>query len=382
MFIDMVRVDHLKTYNSDAKECCLDRRLAEIGGTIYTRCFSPGPDTPRSMACMQSGLYPFFNGCSTRIRWPFYFLKEGISTIWDHAAEKKMIVNLCCNKNESLTGFFKYEESKSIREFHTPEAFFKEDNFGSDSISFIGIPDMHTAIGDYKATNYAFQKGDEIVDLYFTRYLTKEFISRFDYTFIFSDHGCQLEYEKRKMRSTLDLLDDGRCQLLLFIHKAGDMGGVRKDSRLASIVDLYATLEQLINGLDFRQGFSLFDRPQREYVHIEDHKDFNVYPEIMVKQWRIVTNTYDIRTDVDSTVISKGKESDVASMEAILDSCSPFFADYVKQLKVLEYYKKLNNDVDNYYFMGRRRASVASLFPIKVLVKFRYFLSRIRLTFS
>ena len=94
VFIDMVRVDHLKTYNSDAKECCLDRRLAEIGGTIYTRCFSPGPDTPRSMACMQSGLYPFFNGCSTRIRWPFYFLKEGISTIWDHAAEKKMIVNL------------------------------------------------------------------------------------------------------------------------------------------------------------------------------------------------------------------------------------------------------------------------------------------------
>lgn len=87
VFIDMVRVDHLNTYNPRAKESLLDKRIRRLGGVLFTRCYTPGPDTPRSIACMQTGLYPYFNGCDTRIRWPKFFIKDDITTIWDHISE-------------------------------------------------------------------------------------------------------------------------------------------------------------------------------------------------------------------------------------------------------------------------------------------------------
>lgn len=370
VFVDMVRVDHLNTYNSQVKLCLLDKRLGDIGGTVYTRCYSPGPDTPRSMACMQTGLYPHFNGCDTRIRWPKYFVKEGVDTLWDHAVANGMKVNLCCNQNETITGFFSFKESDDIKLYFSPDEFVTKADFCEDSLSFIGIPDMHTAIGDYKATDYAFRKGDEIVDLYFEKYLTNDFISQFDYTIIFSDHGYQSEHERNNMKSTLELLDDSRNQLLMFIHENGTTG-VTTDNRLASMVDLYATVEQLIGGSDYRQGFSLLEKSQRTITHVEDHQDFKVYPEIMIKQWRVISDDYDIRTDVKNTIISKGVEGDKKAMDTYLREYAPKYADYVKQLQVWGYYDTLKSEESNYYFNGVSRAPLLILFPIKLCCKIK-----------
>lgn len=370
IFIDMVRVDHLHSYNEHAQECLLDKRLKDIGGTLFTRCYSPGPDTPRSMACMQTGLYPHFNGCDTRIRWPKYFVKDEIDTIWDHAANKGFRVNLCCNKNETITGFFRFKESDSISMYFSPEKFVKNGMFCDNSLSFIGIPDMHTAIGDYKATDYAFKKGDQIVDMYFKNYLTKDFVSQFDYTIIFSDHGFQSEKESRNMKSTLELLEDGRNQLLMFVHKQTDKTIV-KDNRLASMTDLYATLEQMIGAEDYRQGFSLLEKPKRYITHVEDHQDFNVYPEIMIKQWRVISDDFDIRTDVKNTIVSRGTEEDKKQMDEYLREYAPKYADYVKQLQVWGYYDTLKSEESNLYFNGVPRAKNSALLPIKVFFKMR-----------
>lgn len=370
VFVDMVRVDHLNTYNSQVKLCLLDKRLGDIGGTVYTRCYSPGPDTPRSMACMQTGLYPHFNGCNTRIRWPKYFIKDDIDTIWDHAVKKGMRVNLCCNQNETITGFFKANETERIKYYFSPEEFAKNADFSDESLSFIGIPDMHTAIGDYKATDYAFKKGDEIVDLYFQRYLTDEFISQFDYTIIFSDHGYQSEKERRNMKSTLELLDDSRNQLLMFVHKKGDKEIV-KDNRLASMVDLYATLENLIGGEDYRQGYSLLQVPQRKITHVEDHQDFRVYPEIMIKQWRVISDNFDIRTDVKNTIVVKGGDGDKEIVDAYLREYAPKYADYVKQLQVWGYYDTLKSEESKQYFIGVDRCNLVKLFFIKLFYKIK-----------
>lgn len=370
IFIDMVRVDHLKTYNPQAKECLLDKRLERMGGTIYTRCYSPGPDTPRSMACMQTGLFPHFNGCDTRIRWPKYFIREGVDTIWDHALANGMKVNLCCNQNETITGFFNFKESENIKLYFSPDDFATKADFCDNSLSFIGIPDMHTAIGDYKATDYAFKKGDEIVDLYFEKYLSNEFISQFDYTIIFSDHGYQSEKERNNMKTTLELLDDSRNQLLMFIHKNG-ASGVEKDNRLASMVDLYATAEQLIGRSDYRHGFSLLEKPQRTITHVEDHQDFRVYPEIMIKQWRVISDNFDIRTDVKNTIVSRGTEEDKQQMDTYLREYAPKYADYVKQLQVWGYYDTLKSEESRQYFIGVNRASRWVLFPIKLFCKLK-----------
>lgn len=373
VFIDMVRVDHLKVYNPQAKCCLLDKRLEEIGGTVFTRCYSPGPDTPRSMACMQTGLYPFFNGCDTRIKWPKYFVKDDVTTIWDHAVAQGMKINLCCNKNETITGFFKYSSSDRINEYYSLRDFVEKGDIGNNTISFIGTPDMHIAIGDYKATDYAFRKGDEQIELLFQKYITNSFISQFDYTIIFSDHGFQLEKENIHMKSSLELLDNGRNQLLMFIHKKNEKE-FKTDSRLANMLDLYATVEQIIGGEETRQGYSLLETPQRTITHIEDHKDFLVYPEIMIKQWRVISDQFDIRTDVKETIITKGKQDDLRIVDEYLKENSPKYSDYVKQLEVWGYYDTLKSEESNQYFVGTNRASSFVLFPFKCFNKIKHLL--------
>ena len=370
IFIDMVRVDHLNTYNPQVRESLLDKRLVEMGGTVFTRCYSPGPDTPRSMACMQTGLFPHFNGCDTRIRWPKYFIKDGIDTIWDHAVDRGMKVNLCCNKNETITGFFKAKESDRISYYYSPEEFVNKAYFGEDTLSFIGIPDMHTAISDYRATDYAFSKDDTIVDMCFENYLTEAFVSQFDYTIVFSDHGYQSDHEHNRMKSALELLDDSRNQLLMFIHKRGNKK-FNKDNRLASMVDLYATIEHLIGCEDFRQGFSLLESPKRIITHIEDHQDFQVYPEIMIKQWRVITDLYDFRTNIKSTLITKGDDNCKEMAVAYLREYSPKYADYVKQLQVWGYYGTLKSKESDHYFVGVKRTSKWRLLPIKIFSKIK-----------
>lgn len=361
IFIDMVRVDYLHSYHQSAKACLLDKQLEKLGGTIFTRCYSPGPDTPRSLACMQSGLFPHFNGCDTRIKWPKFFMKDEVSTIWNHASDDGWNVNLCCRKNECLTGFFNYHDSSKIHLFYDIDGFINGSVFRDNSISFIGIPDMHTAISDYMATDYSFRKGDEIVNLCFDKYFTDEFDDQFDYIIVFSDHGFQKWDEGVRKKSALELLNDGRNQLLMMIHKKGDTG-IKKDNRLSSMVDLYATLESLIGRSEFRQGYSLLDNPQRTIAHVEDHKEFTVYPEIMVKQWRVISDTFDIRTNINETIIDKGGGKDMEIVNSYLSEYSPSYLAYMKQLKVLDYYETLNKEekIDN-YFVGLERPSSTKL---------------------
>lgn len=373
----MVRVDHLNLYNPSAKECHIDKRLQSFGGVLYTRCYSPGPDTPRSLACMQSGLYPYFNGCDTRIRWPKFFIKDNCSTIWDHAVEKGLTVNLCCNESEVTTGFFKYKESDQIHLFYKPEDFIKKGFFNDNSLSFYGIPDMHTAISDYKASEYAFRKGDEVVDKHFDIFLTENFLSQFDYTIVFSDHGFQLSDEQNRMKSTLDLLNDSRNQLLMLIHRKGDTSIV-KDTRIASMIDLYSTIESLIGGEDYRQGYSLLNTPQRTITHVEDHQDFKVYPEIMIKQWRIISDSFDIKTDVNNTEVILGNEEDKKKAEQYLTEFSPRYIDYVKQLNVWRYYESLYlKGQECLYFNGLPREKKTILFLHKLYNKIKQVSTRL-----
>ena len=370
VFIDMVRVTELNLLDNRKKETLLDKRLKSIGGTLFTRCYSPGPDTPRSNACMQTGLYPFFNGCNTRIKWPRYFIKENITTIFDHAIEKGFEVNHCVRPHSFETGLLKFKDSPMVHNYNDHyKEFFKKENFSTDSLSFVYTPDWHIANTDLSYTPYAFRKGDEAVDKLFELYLPQDLIDEFDYTIIYSDHGFQFESESVHMKNKLELLDDGRNKLLTLIHKKGD-SNICKDDRIASIVDIYATIEQLLGGNDFRQGFSLLDQPQRTITHVEDHQDFRVYPEVMIKQWRVISDEYDIRTDVYTTIDKNGHKADLQLIDTYLRKFSPHYADYVKQLEVWKHYAVLSKEEGNRYMVGLRRSNK---FVIKLFRLFHIF---------
>lgn len=369
VFIDMTRVDHLSLFNNKLDDTPIDTYLKKLGGTLYTKCYSPSPDTPRSLACMQTGLYPYFNGCDTRIKWPKFFIKEGLTTIWDHASSLGYRVNLCCNKHEVDTGFFKYLPSDNIHEYYDPASFVTEGEFCENSLSFIGIPDVHEAVNDWGATDSALKRGYGIVGNYFSRYLTSNFVEKFDYVFFFSDHGLAMESERIKYKSKLDLLDDGRNNLLMFCHKRG-IKDIKIDNRLSAIMDLYASLEELLGATDYRHGYSFFGNEKRELLHIEDHSDFSVRPDIMISLWRVLSDSYDIRTDTRVTIDTKGKQPNMSVIEAYLDEYSPMYSYLKKCNKILDYYQEINKPQLT-YFEGSKRLNRRVAYLIKGFYKIR-----------
>ncbi len=355
VFIDMVRVGELNLFNSSKGETHLDRHLKKLGGTLYTRCYSPGPDTPRSNACMQTGLYPHYNGCDTRIKWPKYFIKNDITTIFDHAYNQGYIINACIRKHTVETGLLKYKEDTNINFFENYNEFVERAQINNNILSFVYDPDWHTAITDFHSTHKAFNEGDRVVSILFEKYITKEYCEQYDYVLIYSDHGFQFQSENNHIKSKLELLDDGRSQILMMIHKRGD-NGLRTDNRLSSMLDLYATMEDLIGCSDFRQGFSLLREEKRKILHIEDHQDFKVYPEVMIKQWRVISDKYDVRTD--AKIYTCGMDNEIFNeVDQYLRNYSPKYADYVKQLDVWKHYAELSNDTSPYYIVGEKRAN-------------------------
>lgn len=369
VFIDMTRVDHLSLFNNKLDDTPIDRFLKGLGGVLYTKCYSPSPDTPRSLACMQTGLYPYHNGCDTRIKWPKFFVKDEITTIWDHAVSLGYRVNLCCNKHEVDTGFFKYIPDDNIHEYYDPESFVKEGDFCDNSLSFIGIPDVHEAVNDWGATDSALRRGYAIVGNYFQRYLTSHFIEQFNYVFFFSDHGLAMESERIKYKSKLDLLDDGRNNLLMFCHKKGTKG-IITDNRLSTIMDLYASIEEIIGGKDFRHGISFFCDKKRKMLHIEDHSDFSVRPDIMISLWRVLSDTFDVRTDTRTKIEVTGNNLDMSVIESYLNEYSPMYSYLKKSNKILDYYQEINKPQLN-YFEGSKRLNPRIAYIIKGFLKIR-----------
>lgn len=377
VFIDMVRLDHLQIFNNEAHNTLLDNTFRQIGGTLFTKCYSPSPDTPRSLACFQTGLMPYFNGCDTRIKWPRYFVKEDVNTIFDHAAEKGFDVNLCVRQSYYDTGIFKFSKNENIHRYNKIDEFVEKGKFSSNSLSFIGTPDLHLAVDDFGATEKAISHGFKEVNRMFDKYINTSFVDSFDHVFIFSDHGLLLESEWIRQKSKIELLKDGRTKLLMLYHKKGDVG-INKDNRLASIIDLYSTLEYLIGGEDLRQGYPFVCAPKREMLHIEDHTDFSVKPEVMIKQWRIITNNDDILTDVYHTIRFDNVKADITPFEEYLGKNSPYYLAYVKQIRIKELYDRLKQSSPTEYFIGDKRIGRRVSFIYKAFIRIkRIILSKI-----
>lgn len=371
LFLDMVRTDHLQLYAPDRQETSLDRFLKKLGGTLYNKCYSPAPDTPRSTACLLTGLYPSNNGCDTRIKWPKYFIKDGISTIFDNLYERGFEIDLCHNLNEMETGFIRVKDETKINYFDDLDSFFANASCSDNSVSFIGYPDLHTAIFDYHSTELSLKKGWNILQLFFDKYISRDYIDNFDYVFVYSDHGMGLAAEMHNMKTKLELLNDGRSRILTFVHRKGD-AGITIDNRLASIVDIYSTIEKLTGGYDMRDGYDLIEEPKRTVVHVEDHEDFIVTPEVMVKQWRVITPNSDVRTNLKETINERNEAVDLESVLPVLSVLSPKILDLKKQYEIWDHYKVMCKNQNN-YFVGVPRLSESKQKLISFFVFIRYF---------
>ena len=269
IFADMLRPNRFGLFNEKISSNNLDIKLINLGGTVFTNCFTPSPDTARSMAAFYSGLLPSENGCDTRAKWPSKFMKKNISTIFDPFIKEDYQMHFFSNPNEREGGLFPH----NITSVGTHNDDFDLKNFLSkidlspDHLVFLSIPDYHWALQDlgytFKAEKHALKEINKSFDIVFNEFHKDDF----DYIFIFSDHGfkfrSQLKFEKWH-----DFLNRDRSNIFLFSRKKGDKD-IEINKKLCSIQDIKHTVEDIFG---MKNDFSLFNSiEKRDYLVIEDH---------------------------------------------------------------------------------------------------------------
>lgn len=281
VFVDMLGADYLKVANVNTAQTEIDKLLTDIGGTFYTNCYTPAPDTPRSFACMWSGLYPKDNGCDNRLKYPGKFLKTQ-NHVWSMLEKKGYQLNVFMKDAESIIGtlpasYDKYTVGKPF------DQYIAELDIEENSFTFLCFPDLHSILDNYGYTKNVLKRGTAFVAGMLRRFFEKYQVDTFDYILFFSDHGFRYECEKRDY-----LLDTDRIRTSMFIRKKGD-SVLKTDTKLCSNLDFYPTIcemvgESIPNNID---GKSILSSAQ-EYVLLEDHQNFSVELGQTIEHWGVV----------------------------------------------------------------------------------------------
>jgi len=268
LFVDMLRPNRFESYNSDIQPNSIDHLLNDLGGTLYTNCFSPGPDTPRSMACFYTGMLPMDNGCDTRVKWPGKFINKDRPNIFEPFIENDYALNFFSNPNEREGGLFPpgIENIGVHNQNYDLKGYLNNINLADNHLVFLAIPDYHWALGDWgytlKAEQIAIKETTKSLEIVFDE-LDKD---DFDHIFIFSDHGFKFSAEA-EAEEEYSFINRDRSNIFMFARQKGDRALAYKD-KLCSIQDLKHTVDNLF-GLE--SSFSLLGSNERTHVVIEDH---------------------------------------------------------------------------------------------------------------
>ena len=341
LFIDMLRPNRFGCYNNNLEDNSLDELIRELGGTLYTNCFSPAPDTPRSMACFYSGLLPKDNGCDTRVKWPGKFMKDGIKTIFDPFIQNNYKMNFFTNPNERQGGLLPPGIEKTgihNQNFNLSE-FVNEISLAEDHFVFISIPDFHWAMQDWsytrKGEREAISETRQSLNIIFDHFDKDDF----DHIFLFSDHGFKFSAQLEK-ESIHEFVNRDRTNIFMFTRERGNIG-ISYEDKICSIQDVIHTVNEIF-GLE--SEYSLINNCKRDYVVIEDHFDISS-PKVNqnLDIWAVVTKSeMYVRTLNDSVLIKNGQfyhNSLSKKYDAILETETQFGRYSNEHKKVFAYHQ-------------------------------------------
>ena len=278
LFLDMLRANLLKICNENILiEGPIENILKKIGGTVFTNCYTPAPDTPRGLACFYTGLYPKTNGCTTRIQWPKYYLNSKCETIFDMLESKKYQSIVKVIESEYNVGFFPEKNEKKIKVCFDWNIYFNSIqnviNRNVNLFSFIDFSDYHMALDDFGGTPAGDYHGQlhlsKSLDLFFEK-LNADI---FDVIIIFSDHGCKLNNEI-KNKPKIFLLNDDRAKIYMQIRFKNEKETVI-NSNLQSIMGVFPFLAKELK-YKIKNKIDGLDIMTKSMVHVilEDHSSF------------------------------------------------------------------------------------------------------------
>ena len=358
LFCDMLRANKLNLINPEINShTCFDEWISNFGGCTYTNCYTPSPDTPRSLACLYTGLYPKNNGCKTRIEWPAFYLKPEINTIFKYLNEDNFNTFTTFTKAEIKTGILSKEDLRRVTNYNSIFDLYKSDVIKQNSdnaLFFLNLQDYHHSVTDYYRLPRAVIKGNRKLintfDLLFSRY-HKDF---FDYIFIFSDHGCLLIDDECDNGKPYQLLRDNRSKIFMHIRKKGENNHT-KDSSLTSILDIYPTLLNILNkSIDSSiDGISFFKPKQDRFIVIEDSSLFNPGLGLYNNIWRYKDNQVSLYLDLENTLLehndktenlnSSINSSKINTIINRIEDVSASYSEIKTQKDILRSYSQIDN---------------------------------------
>lgn len=374
LFCDMLRANLLRTFNpAIEKEGSMDQWFMQLGGTAYTNCYTPAPDTPRSLACFYTGLYPKHNGCRTRLQWPKQYLKTGIKTLFDLFLENNYHVMIRETELRERVGQFPQNitnKNPFIDIFHDlsglVDALKHRWHTTDRLLAFVSLTDYHMAMNDYGHNSWGDHFGQKHLANAWRMIFSEFQPDDFDYVLVFSDHGCKLHDELVRERPLL-LLNDDRSKIAMFLRQKGDKI-LQYCHDITSIMDAVPTFRDILHVSQPPpvDGCSLLSSQAEQFVVIEDHKGFP--PEIgaIHELWGVRTAQYfyleslsdrvllSISNDGQYSVVKGPNPALIKELEEQIATFACSYTDNKKQYEIMEYYRKMKGD-KNLYSDGQRR---------------------------
>lgn len=269
-FADMLRADLV-----EKKSNYLIDHLSEVGGTSYTRCYSPGPDTPRGTSCLFSGQFPINNGVTLRDTWPRFgysssnpsifrkFIDSGYEVVtWLDPADLQRNHSLPPDCDNQATNVHSLSELKNFCSLgYQNSLVYVQDSGYHDAVDIeYKLSDPHD-FGLYKVT----EKLKSVLEC-----------DAFDLIVIFSDHGCKFANE---LSDPFSMVDDNRIRSFLFIHEKGKTPSFKTEQKLTSLADVYPTVLRTAGipstGLKF-DGTDLSENDKDKIIIVEDYSKIEI----------------------------------------------------------------------------------------------------------
>ena len=358
VFIDMIRANRLSTFNDDIKvDTPLDIAFKNLGGTVYENCFTPGPDTPRGISTFLTGKNPYENGCNTRLKWPYYFLKNDRDTIFDLFIKNNYTINCFSSPKERETGLFPEHISKMDihNDDYNMNKYLSEIELEDNHFVFVSVPDYHWAFDDFGYTTNgekkSYHKTKEVFDMIFSN-LNKE---DFEHIFIFSDHGFKFNAERRTEPYSY-MLNEDRTNCIM-IHRERNQKSLIKKNKLCSLADLYPTYQDILNS-EIIYGISLLSKNEHEFIILEDHINFAPSINQNIELWALVNKEFIYIRELSKAMIINRKtriikDNIIDKYDNILKNNSSFGMYINEYEKVFRYRKNISSK--SFYMSGKRR---------------------------
>ena len=237
LIADMLPGNRLNINNSAIPMTPVDKVLSRIGGTNFSSCFTPAPDTPRSLASLFTGQLPKNNGCDTRTKWASKFVDSQSISIFRQL--QNLNYEIVAYMQEGISHlFFPSDSSENINQFSGLLQSLKEVSKlekKENLLYFLHVMDYHFAVDDLGGAASANFQGNLRIANCIEGVLNELGDNFFDLMIILSDHGCKLSDNSHDMWSHLN---NDRTQILMFIHKKNEIG-ISVNNKLTSIMDVY-----------------------------------------------------------------------------------------------------------------------------------------------